>query len=374
MTTRRLALSLLAPCVVVLCAPSAWAGPTQWQIQPSPNRGSTNELTGVSTTSSTNAWAVGCFVGTSGLCHALLEHYDGTTWQALGGHGPGMTSSLQAVRATSSTNAWAVGTWARQGWSFHRTLIEHYDGTSWKRQVSVSYTSGDNQLEGVAATSASNAWAVGEALAHNGSYFPIIEHYDGTSWTNVPITSPADSSILFGVATPGPSNVWAVGKAQSSGAATQTLVEHYDGSIWSRAPSPNMGSDGSELRAVSAVSGSNVWAVGRYFFTNNLADHRTLIEHYDGTGWSIIPSPIQGTASELVGVKAIAADDVWAVGDSYDPGSGGYGPLIEHYDGTAWTVASIPTVGGSLAGVGGSSASNVFAVGVGNSTLVMHCC
>ena len=40
------------------------------------------------------------------------------------------------------------------------TLIEHWNGTAWT-QVPSPNPSGDNVLDGVAATSASNAWAVG---------------------------------------------------------------------------------------------------------------------------------------------------------------------------------------------------------------------
>ena len=40
----------------------------------------------------------------------------------------------------------------------------------------------------------------------------------------------------------------------------------------------------------------------------------TLIEHYNGTAWSIVPSPSPGTDNALTGVTESSATDLWAVG------------------------------------------------------------
>ncbi|HXS63214.1 MAG TPA: hypothetical protein VN767_10070 [Streptosporangiaceae bacterium] len=37
------------------------------------------------------------------------------------------------------------------------------------------------------------------------------------------------------------------------------------------------------------ISRNNVWADGSYITGNNAA--QTLVEHWDGTKWSIVPSP-----------------------------------------------------------------------------------
>jgi hypothetical protein len=41
----------------------------------------------------------------------------------------------------------------------------------------------------------------------------------------------------------------------------------------------------------------------------------SLIEHFDGTKWTIVPSPQFTSGSELVKVLAISANDIFAVGD-----------------------------------------------------------
>jgi hypothetical protein len=118
---------------------------------PSPNPGSPNNtaniLVGVAATSTTNAWAVGrtCHDcgGESEFNDPLIVHWNGTTWKQQPSPNPSGGSS---VAATSATNAWAVG-----------SVIVHWNGTTWKQQPSPMPAG----LNAVAATSATNAWAVG---------------------------------------------------------------------------------------------------------------------------------------------------------------------------------------------------------------------
>src|SRR5205085_2227993 len=110
-------------------------------------------------------------------------------------------------------------------------------------------------------------------------------------------------------------DAWAVGEYYLG--SEQTLMEHWDGVQWSIVSSPNPpGSHGTILYGVSAISSNDVWAVGDYGGDNYLT--LTLIEHWDGVQWSIIPSPNAGlnpnNTNELYDVSAISSNDVWAVG------------------------------------------------------------
>jgi hypothetical protein len=62
-------------------------------------------------------------------------------------------SGLQSVAATSATNAWAVGEYATSAGS--QTLILRWNGTTWTRVTSPNSGTGET-LSGVAATSASS--------------------------------------------------------------------------------------------------------------------------------------------------------------------------------------------------------------------------
>src|SRR5712692_9543621 len=90
---------------------------------------------------------------------------------------------------------------------------------------------------------------------------------------------------------------------------------------WSNVISPNPASTYYDvLSSVSAVSARSVWAVGNSI---NFTDHtsKTLVEHWDGKAWSIIPSAdILGQPDSLSGIAAINDQNVWAVGSfSYTP-------------------------------------------------------
>ena len=66
---------------------------------------------------------------------------------------------------------------------------------------------------------------------------------------------------------------------------SQPLIEHWDGTSWSVVSSPNL-TQGGFLSAVTAISTNNVWAVGE---DDNLSVD--LVEHWDGTSWSVVSSP-----------------------------------------------------------------------------------
>jgi hypothetical protein len=102
-----------------------------------------------------------------------------------------------------------------------------------------------------------------------------------------------------------------------------------------RRPTPNVGPDDNYLNAVAATSAANAWAVGRYY---DGTEWQTLIEHWNGVTWTVQPSPDPaGPAgdNELTAVTATSPSNAWAVG--YHAEGTTDVPLIEHWDGAAWT-------------------------------------
>jgi len=178
------------------------------------------------------------------------------------------------------------------------------------------------------------------------------------SWTGIQPPNPGSDNLLLGVAVLTPCNAWAVGTF-STLTASRTLIEHWNGTAWKVVPSPNPSSTGNFLFGVAATSAGNAWAVGDY--ENGTAD-RTLIEHWNGTAWKVVPSPNPGgsAGNVLSGVAATSAGNAWAVGD-YSIG-GQEQMLIEHWNGTAWKVVPSPNPAGSagnrLFGVAATSAGN----------------
>jgi hypothetical protein len=160
----------------------------------------------------------------------------------------------------------------------------------------------------------------------------------------------------------------------------RTLVERWDGSQWTIVPSPNVGLDDNHLLSVDVVSENDVWAVGYYL--NEFGVAQTLAEHWNGTEWEIVPSPNTTPLrdNELLSVQAVAADDVWAVGYYIDDVGVGQ-TLTIRWQGKGWTVVPSPNTGpegNALHDLAIISAGDIWAIGFSISTgdllrtLAMH--
>ncbi len=224
----------------------------------------------------------------------------------------------------------------------YHTLVEHWNGTSWSVMSSPSpYPYPGAFLNGITAVSANDVWAVGYYNVDPGPSHTLVEHWNGTAWSVV--SSPnvgTHENSLSKVAAVSANDVWAVGYYDEFGSGfRRTLVEHWDGIQWSVVPSPSIGLANNELLGVAAISTNDVWAVGYYPDTRTL----TLVEHWDGTSWSVVSSPNPGTGNNyLYGVAVVSATDVWAVGSSAN-GSGVNQTLVEHYATLCGTPTSTPT-------------------------------
>src|SRR6266704_1836448 len=185
---------------------------------------------------------------------------------------------------------------------------------------------------------------------------------DCQGWTFGQPPSPGtQDNELNGVAVLSACDAWAVGTTRNSGGASQTLIEHWDGSSWTVVPSPSPGTAVSELSAVRAVSASDAWAVGDY--SDGAGSNQTLILHWNGTAWKKVPSPNPGSFSFLADVAATSAGNAWAAGKLGTPA--GDRTLILHWNGTTWTRVPSPNPGASddLTSVAATSASSAWAAG-----------
>jgi len=292
----------------------------------------------------------------------LAEHFNGTSWSVVptptlssGGINP-PAGQFFGVAAAASNDVWAVGVKVGpDNPDFGEQLIEHWNGTAWS-QVTSPLVEGDG-LRAVTAISANNVWAVGTA---SGS--ALIEHWNGTAWSIVPDSAisgvgAAGTSTLLSVSADASNDVWAVG--------TETLL-HFNGTTWSEVPSPIL-----HANSVTALSLTDAWAVGT---VTVFADHRQhnepAIEHWDGTSWSIVsspnPNPVPTRDTALYGIAAISANDIWAVGAGNFSTTSGTATLIEHWNGTSWTIISSPDPGtatNALFAVTALSDGTVVAVG-----------
>jgi hypothetical protein len=263
---------------------------------------------------------------------------------------------LRGVAARAANDVWAVG----YGQAGRQSLILHWDGSAWSQIPSPNPSTGDNRLMAVAAISPDDAWAVGY-----GTVDALILHWNGSTWSQVSGPAVSGSGVfLRGITAVAANDIWAVGYYGTDTGNSRTLTLHWNGTMWSIVPSPNSAFGANELYAVTALGTNDVWAVGA------VPTSGALTLHWDGLGWAVVSGPLPGNPGSpaFYGVAAHAANDLWAVGDQ---------AVTAHWDGSAWTEIPNPASGSSaniLSGVAMTSADNVWAVGLQNNgqALVEH--
>ena len=285
----------------------------------------------------------------------------------------------------SGSDVWAAGHYDLFGLGDYRTLIIHWGGSEWSLIPSPNPGDLHDYLFG-ATGSGNDVWAVGmynnhadepgrtptrywnswramqpDGVPPGGPGRTLTLHWNGSAWSQVASPNVGTSTNLLWGASGSGNDVWAAGE-YSNGQFTpgQTLTLHWNGGGWSVVPSPNPGTDGNRIYAIGG-SGNDAWAVGIYW--NGFFNPRTLTLHWDGNAWSVVPSPNVGSDENWLDGVTGSGNDVWAVG-YYQSGST-YPALILHWDGTVWSVVPDPNPGPdvNILRAASGSGSDVWAVG-----------
>jgi hypothetical protein len=205
--------------------------------------------------------------------------------------------------------------------------------------------SSHGELHGVSALGGADAWAVGNV---DGETATLREHWDGSHWSVVPGPDPGVSNALESVSGTGANDVWAVG-AWNDGVVDHDLIEHWDGTSWTTSSSQALG-----MLGVKALAPNDVWAVGEL----------QNIRHWDGTSWSPVAHP-PSEDGDFHAVDGLSADDVWIAGAQEAEGSGDFA-VVMHWDGVV--VSRVPLVvpgadESEMLGIAEISPTDVWAVG-----------
>jgi hypothetical protein len=212
--------------------------------------------------------------------------------------------------------------------------------------------------------------AVGDYFDHDNGLVEktLAETFNGGAWTILPTPNSSSDNFLFGVSCPGVGSCAAVGQHGQVFVA-QTLIEMWDGTSWSIVPTPNRGSSDNRLLGVSCPSLNFCVAVGEsvgQYVNGNPVGVTTLVETFDGTSWTITPSPNPnglGTNSGLNSVSCTTPTNCVAAGGSFD--ATGIRTLVESWNGTTWSIVPTPspTSGDLLLGVSCAEVTSCMAVG-----------
>jgi len=317
-----------------------WDG-TTWALGHAPHpSGRSAQLAGVDELSPTDVWAVGDSEGDSGVTSdlPLIEQWNGTSWSIAAGVSlpAGASGVLNAIGGSGPDDLWAVGYMLSADQSQESLLIEHFDGTQWATVPFPSqFSACDPGLSdcfldatAVAASAPGNAWLAGNVAQPNNTQH-LLAQWNGTSWTLA--TAPClegtakatcdpegtDLNELTGLTVLSPTDAWASGSEGNVNDENFHIpyVLHWNGTSWSLTRTPNRGGEGSLLNAITAVSATDIWAVGQTQQLNGAI--QTLTEQFTGTTWAIVTSPNPGRTpadDSLDAVASAGSGQVFAAG------------------------------------------------------------
>ncbi len=236
-------------------------------------------------------------------------------------------------------------------------------GGAWQVVPSPNVGPGTNYLYGVAAVAADDIWAVGYYTTTTTLQQTLILHWDGTAWNQVPSPSPGDSTNqLYGVAFRAANDGWAVGRAHNNSLGGElSLTLHWDGATWTYVSAPSPGFNYyNQLNGVTMLAANDVWGAGIYRYTG----WNELLLHWGGTQWTQVTGPHVFSIPPLYGVAGVASNNVWAVGENSSQS------LIDHWDGSSWSVITPTLSVGGLYGVAFAAPNDGWAVS--NSGGILH--
>jgi hypothetical protein len=311
--------------------------------------GSAEAPTGIYAASPTDVWAVGVPGATD-----AFEHWNGTSWtgQALPAGiatAPGNSAGVSSITGTSASNITAVGTADINtgGTIVAESVAFHFNGTAWSEMtIPANVTLGP-----VLAFSATNLWSVND----NGN----AEHFNGTTWTttSLPVPTTEPNLDMTSISGSSPSDIWAAGTEFNEGLHRDNspVLEHFNGTSWSNVSVPVSSPTGG-LTDVVDISPTDAYAITTV----------GAILQWNGTTWTLLNATTQ-TGAAVTGseVAALSPTDVWIAGltgPSVDT------VTLYNFNGTTWTSLPAVT-GTGLTPAGQTLAAPDAAAAVGPGTV-----
>jgi hypothetical protein len=353
----------------------------QWINVPVPNPAGSpsSSLSAVSCTASGMCMAVGSYTNTLGKTVTLAEESVGTSRFIVATLNPAGASSstLSGVSCPDPSDCVAVGHVEISGGL--SDLIERWNGSAWSIQTApVPAGAVDPGFSAVSCSSARACTAVGSDVPDGGQGSSVggtlAERWDGQTWSAQNTADPAGATSdgLSSVSCPSSTSCTTVGSFSVDGSPGLPLAEHWDGTAWTLQPTPGLPDPAvpsGELNGVSCTSSTACVAVGQY--ENDPVGEAALIERWDGTSWTVQAAPNALGASVsylLTAVSCTSSSACTAVGTYQGvPGPQDSPSLIENWNGTAWSAQRSPDPLGlavsALSAVSCSSPSACAAVG-----------
>lgn len=284
----------------------------------------------VDAVSATDVWAIGGAAEGHEQRALLLRRVNGA-FVSVPVSSP--AASLAGIHLRNPWSGWIVGSQASPLGAGHRAnLALRWDGSSWRSVPTPDAGPGLNILTAVVADGPTTAWAVGSytAAGQSRQVESVILRWNGTRWSRVATPNPASDGVirLAAVTATSPNDAWAVGQDASRGwTARRPIALHWDGKTWTQVPLDAADSRALEFTDVAALSATEAYFVGYRNAATNTWDleHDTdLVRRWDGTRF--VPEAVdlprenpsdtasRAIVSALSGVSVLPTGHLWAVG------------------------------------------------------------
>ena len=266
-----------------------WKG-TRWGLAPL-HPAIRPGLTGVSCAADGFCAALGLDIGDKhGFAVGATRRQPNSKWSYASVPDPSTDIGFSDLSCASSSSCMALG--MQEDTYPSDTVIGQWNGSAW----SSAPNSIPGDLTAISCSSTSQCKAVGLTWQGDTATTALAESWNGTSWTIDDIVP--SSGGFTAVSCSRPTSCMAVGFAAPQGSCVvfpnpcPPQAEQWNGSSWvSTTPETPPGSTFSALSGVSCTGPSDCFAVGQYSTSTLHLNALTLVEHWNGVAWSIVPSP-----------------------------------------------------------------------------------
>ncbi len=297
-----------------------------------------SQMTTVSATSATNAWAVGELSGPCYMC-VFTRQWTGTKWRTIA-QPPGMFGypwpQGEAVAAIAGERAWVFEADENEELGTELAGAVEWTGTSWS---AVHSFAGQPSIGTAIATGPSDVWGFG---TENGA--PWVVHYNGKSWSQASI--PLSTYDASGSPQAGD---WITGNLAAQPKSVEIL--HWSNGAWRNAALPKISvPTGDQMLPglIAANTTADIWATIGVGPASGHVPVATVLLHWNGKAWSQALVPNQGNLARLTGLASDGHGGAWVAWNTQDKHGNPTGVLMYHYSSGHWTRVPAPAKAGSV--------------------------
>lgn len=283
-------------------------------------------LYGVHTIGQDDAIAVGTYNPPSGASQSQTMRWDGSNWELMQSPVFTGGSGFNSI-GSAGTDIWACGhKWSELPPPAASTypMAARLNGDEWEVEFvpPLAETGGRsyNYIRAIDGAHENDAWGGGVAQEVGiGGFGPaaMLVHWDGSAWSQYDLSQIVESqsfSSITSLDVVTSDNAWAAGYDYDlARQVTIPLILHWDGNDWSNIPVPTF-EHSAELRGITARSATEVFAAGTQADADGYP--HALILRWDGTQWSVIPEQELTDYGTWFRTMTTVQGEVWTAGQS----------------------------------------------------------